>query len=77
MNFTKLFKRKPKILALNWSDPLQARKVASHRVLQINNEYFYRKDEVERLMQEVIDLKVRNGELAVVIKNDKLKIKNG
>ena len=76
MNFTKLFKRKPKILALNWSDPLQARRVASHRILQIDEIYFYRKDEVERLMQEVIDLKVNQGDLAVVKKNDKLKIKN-
>ena len=70
MSFTKLLKglRKPKILTVDWTDDKQTRRVASHRILSINNLFFYRKDEVERLMQQVIDLKVKQGELAVVNK---------
>lgn len=66
MNFTQLFKTKKEVLDIRWSNPLQNKKVASHKILKVNNNLYYRKDEVERLMQEIIDLKIRNGELAVI-----------
>lgn len=68
MNFTKLFKgtNKPKVLAITWSDPRTAKKVASHKILNINDQHFYRKDVVERLAQEIIEKQVADGLLKVV-----------
>lgn len=59
----RLFKRKkPKVLNLEFSMP-KTTKVSSHRTLKIGDKFYYRRDEVERIVTEVIAQKVRKGEL--------------
>lgn len=59
----RLFKRKkPQVLKLEFSMPKTA-KVSSHRTIKIGDKFYYRRDEVERIVTEVINSKIAKGEL--------------
>lgn len=58
-------KNKRKILRVEF-DELKERRIASHRVLQIGGQFYYRRDEVEDRMTSLIDMKIKKGELKAV-----------
>lgn len=64
--FKKLFSKKRKPLEITFSNTFKRNQVTSHAILKIGNKLYYRKDEVERRMADVINLKIQKGELKEV-----------